>query len=56
MDADGSNVIRVTNNEERDDYPSWHPNGRSLVYASERNGRVDLYLAEVPAAPKEAAN
>ena len=28
-------------------FPSWHPNGRQLVYASERDGSVDIYLVDV---------
>ena len=47
MDVDGGRVQRITRNEERDDFPSWHPNGRQLVYASERDGSVDIYLVDV---------
>lgn len=41
-------AIRVSSHAERDDYPVWHPDGRHLVTVSERNGRHDLYLWEVP--------
>ena len=27
MDVDGGRVQRITRNEERDDFPSWHPSG-----------------------------
>ena len=46
MDIDGGNVRRITNHEERDDYATWHPDGRLLI-VSEREGRFDLYLHEV---------
>ncbi|MFM2096775.1 MAG: WD40-like Beta Propeller Repeat, partial [Planctomycetota bacterium] len=39
---------RLTANPERDDYPAWHPNGRQIVYVAERNGKHDLYLADLP--------
>jgi Tol biopolymer transport system component len=46
MQADGSNSQRLTVNPERDDYASWHPDSRHLVYVSERNGRHDLYMLD----------
>ena len=48
MNADGSNVRRVTNHAERDDHACWHPDGRRLAFVGERGGRFDLYLVEVP--------
>jgi Tol biopolymer transport system component len=48
MAADGSAVRRVTHHPERDDYAAWHPDGRHLAVVSERAGRFDLYLVEVP--------
>ena len=48
MNADGSNVRRITHHNERDDYPTWHPNGKKLGYVSERDGKYDLYLVEIP--------
>ena len=48
MQADGSQVRRVTEHAERDDYPTWHPDGKRLVIVSERDGQHDLYLVDVP--------
>ena len=48
MDLSGKNVRRVTDNPERDDYPSWHPDGKRLVIVSERQGEHDLYVVDVP--------
>ena len=53
MNIDGSEVRRITDNEERDDYPAWHPDGKRLVVVSERGGRFDLYLYDVPATATE---
>jgi Tol biopolymer transport system component len=38
----------VTDNPERDDYACWHPNGKQLAIVSERAGRFDLHLVDVP--------
>jgi Tol biopolymer transport system component len=48
MNADGSGLKRVTSNPERDDYAAWHPDGKRLVIVSERKGKHDLYLIDVP--------
>ena len=48
INTDGSGLRRVTNHPERDDYPSWHPDGKKLVVVSERDGSHDLYLIDVP--------
>jgi Tol biopolymer transport system component len=47
MDVDGAKPRRITRNDERDDYASWHPDGKRLVMVCERAGRSDLNLVEV---------
>ena len=47
MNIDGSNVRQMTSSEERDDFPTWHPNGRQIVFVSERDGDFDVYLIDV---------
>ena len=48
MNIDGTEVKQVTDSEERDDYPTWHPDGKRLAIVSERKGKFDLYVVEVP--------
>lgn len=43
MDADGRNLVRVTDHPEHDHDPSWLPDGESLVFSSARDSRADLY-------------
>ena len=44
MDADGSNQFRLTDNP-ADDWPAaWSPNGRWLVFASERDDDWNLFI------------
>lgn len=43
MDANGSNVTRVTDHPANDFDPMWMPDGQSLIFSSERDSRSDLY-------------
>ena len=43
MDADGTNVTRVTDHPANDFDPIWMPDGQSLIFSSERDSRSDLY-------------
>jgi Tol biopolymer transport system component len=43
MNADGTNVTRVTDHQANDYDPIWAPDGRSLIFSSERDSRSDLY-------------
>jgi TolB protein len=46
MNADGANVVRLTNHAGNDHDPTWAPDGASLVFSSDRDrgtGRNDLY-------------
>ncbi len=41
MDADGSNVQRLTHNDKVDARPAWSPDGRRIVTHSSRDGSSD---------------
>ena len=43
MNADGSNVQRLTDHPAADYDPIWAPDGQSLIFSSERDSRSDLY-------------
>jgi len=43
MNADGSDVRRITLNPADDYYPTWAPDGRRLAFVSERDGRSQIY-------------
>ena len=44
MDADGSNVVRLTHNPVEDMHPTWSPDGRKIVFSSGRNGNMEIYM------------
>ena len=43
MDADGTNVTRITDHPANDFDPIWMPDMQSLIFSSERDSRSDLY-------------
>ena len=40
MDADGGNQRRLTSNSDKDFFPSWSPDGKRIVFHSDRDGHV----------------
>lgn len=43
MDADGSNVVRVTDHPASEQGPAWAPDGQSLFFTGTRDGRAEIY-------------
>lgn len=46
MDADGSGVTRLTDNDAGDWSPDWSPDGRRIAFTSDRNGNRDIYVMD----------
>ena len=49
MDADGGNEQRLTNNRKNDSSPSWSPDGKWIVFSSDRKGddvNYEIYVMD----------
>jgi serine/threonine protein kinase len=44
VNSDGSNVTRLTNNQNNNGWPTWSPDGNSIAFESTRNGHYEIYL------------
>lgn len=47
VDADGRNRRRLTSDAANDTDPAWEPDGRHIVFSSDRDSRGDLYRVDV---------
>jgi dipeptidyl aminopeptidase/acylaminoacyl peptidase len=45
LDAQGNDVLNLSHHPAPDGWPAWSPDGTRLVFASERGGSADLWLA-----------
>ena len=44
MNADGSNVRRLTTHPAADSVPTWSPSGQQIAFTSDRGGRPQIYI------------
>lgn len=44
MNADGSNVLNLTNHLAKDDMAAWSPDGQRIAFVSNRDGNDEIYL------------
>lgn len=47
MDADGTNLQRITENDATDTMPAFSPHGDRIAFVSNRDGDYEIYLLEV---------
>jgi len=43
----GGKPVRMTNDAYEDRHPAWSPDGRQLLYASDRTGTYQLWLRDM---------
>jgi dipeptidyl aminopeptidase/acylaminoacyl peptidase len=46
MSSDGSEVNQVTDSPATDHDPCWSPDGRQILFTSDRDGALDLYVMD----------
>jgi Tol biopolymer transport system component len=46
MDADGTDVQQLTDNDRYDEDPAWSPDGNRIVFASDRNGFHGIFVMD----------
>ena len=46
MDVDGKNQRNLTNHRDKDYTPSWSPDGKRIVFSSERDGNSEIYVMD----------
>ncbi len=46
MNADGSNVQRLTDDPAYDAWPTWSPDGSRIAFVSTRSGNADIYVID----------
>ena len=44
MNADGSNVERLTHHDAYDFGPAWSPDGTKIAFSSWRDGNIEIYV------------
>jgi Tol biopolymer transport system component len=47
INIDGTNPINLTNHPSKDKYGSWSPDGKTVLFESNRSGNFELYLMDL---------
>lgn len=54
MDADGSNLVQLTESPGRDYWADWFPDGRRIAFTSERSGIPQIYVMNADGSDEQA--
>ena len=46
MDADGTNVQQLTDNDDWDEDPAWSPDGKRIAFHSDRDGNYEIFVMD----------
>jgi len=46
INPDGSGIKNITQNAATDTSPAWSPDGNRIVFSSDRNGNMELYVMD----------
>jgi len=47
MHTDGSNISKLTNDQFKDRGPKWSPDGKSLIFYSDRSGKYEIWRIDI---------
>ena len=47
MRSDGSGIVPISNHRDRDSFPSWSPDGKQILFASNRDGNYEIYIMDM---------
>jgi TolB protein len=44
IDSDGTNLVRLTQDQSNNDYPIWTTDGKHILFVSNRSGTNEIYI------------
>ena len=50
MEADGANLVNLSNNLADDRFPAWSPDGTKIAFHTKRDGNWEIYVVDADGA------